>query len=491
MKRYIPHILIFAALAPVASYAARPLGRISASQTKARKVGDELQVTASLRLDSLHLGSNNQIYVTPVVETPGGDTRLLPSVLVNGRNMHYAYERGSMPKEKGLDYTIAYEVRRHNGKPQSLEYKMTTPMQSWMMNSDASVRFMVDTCGCGHAYGTSAGDPVPLNLNPAPRMRLAYITPAVTELPVAIHEGKARVQFEVDRTELHDTPYVCRNGKRIDNREQLGVIEDSVRYALSDPNVEIASIRICGYASPESPYLHNEELATGRSRSLAEYVGRRFSLPSEKCTYSSVPENWGEFRDMVLSATDITDTQRRDLLALIDRPVYGPSDYDAKERELKTSPKFADLYRSKILPEWFPKLRCTKFEISTRLKPLSDQKLAEIIKTRPELLSLNQMFRVARLYPEGSKEFNDIIEIANRHYPSDEVANLNAAVASIQRGDLDKAAALLAKAGDTPEADNARGVLEANRGDFAKAAEYFAKAGNLPEAVKNKALLDE
>ena len=476
---------------PIAADAARPLGKISTTQTKARKVGDELQVTACLNLDSLHLGGNNQVYVTPIVELPGAESQVLPSVLINGRNMHYAYERGSMPKDKGRDYTIAYEVRRHNGKAQSLDYKMTTPMQPWMMNTDASLRFVVDTCGCGHAYGSSAGDPSPLNLNPAPRMRLAYITPAVTELPVTVHEGEARVQFEVDRTELHDKPYVCRNGKRIDNREQLAVIEDSVRYALSDPNVEIASVSICGYASPESPYMHNEELATGRSRSLAEYIGRRFSLPAEKCTYSSVPENWAEFREMVLKANDITDTQRRDLLELIDRPAYGASDYDAKERELKTSPKFADLYKSKILPEWFPRLRCTKFQIKTRLKPLSDEKLAEIIKTRPELLSLNQMFRVARLYPEGSKEFNDVIEIASRYYPSDEVANLNAAIACMQKGNLDGASRLLAKAGDTPEAENARGVLAANQGDFVKAMEYFVKAGNLPEALKNKALLEE
>lgn len=491
MRRYIPYILMIAALLPATVQAARPMGKVATENARARKVGDELQVKARLNLDSLHLGGNNQIYVTPIVEVPGGESKVLPSVLVNGRNMHYAYERGSMPREKGRDYTIAYEVRRHNGKAQSLDYATVTPMQTWMMNPAAAIRFVVDTCGCGHAYGSSAGTPTPLHLNPAPRMRVAYITPAVTEQPVVVHEGEARVQFEVDRTELHDKPYVCRNGKRIDNRAQLALIEDSVRYALSDPNVEITSIGICGYASPESPYMHNEELATGRSRSLAEYIGRRFSLPKEKCTYSSVPENWGEFRQMVLDATDITPAQRRDLLELIDRPAYGASDYDAKERELKTSPKFAELYKTKILPEWFPKLRCTKFYINTKLKPTSDEKLAEIIRTRPELLSLNQMFRVARLYPEGSKEFNDVIKIANRYYPNDEVANLNAAIADIQKGDMDSAERLLKKAGNSPEAENARGVIAANAGDFEKAIGHFNNAGNLPEALKNKALLEE
>lgn len=491
MRRYIAYTTLLLALVCGLAYAGRPIGKISPRDTKVRKVDNELVVKSTLSLDSLHLGANNQIYVTPIIESPSGQSEVLPSVLVNGRNMHYAYERGSMRRDNVPDYKIGYEVRRHNGKPQSLDYKASVPAQSWMLDPSASIRFVVDTCGCGHAYGSSAGTPEPLGLNPAPRMRLTYITPAVTEQPVAIHEGQAQVQYEVDRTELHAEPYVCRNGRRIDNRAQLAVIEDSVRYALSDPNVEIARINICGYASPESPYMHNEELASGRSRSLSEYIGKCFQLPADKSTYTSVPENWVDFRKMVTDATDITEAQRRDLLELIDRPAYGASDYDAKERELKTSPKFAALYRSKILPDWFPKLRCTKFEIRTRLKPTSDQKLAELIETHPQMLSLNQMFRVARLYPEGSAEFNHVIAIARKYYPDDTVANLNAAVAALKAGELKTACEYLSKAGDSPEAENARGVLAAAEGNFEQAIKYFDAAGNLPEALKNKALLEE
>ncbi|MDE6170955.1 MAG: hypothetical protein K2F68_07350, partial [Duncaniella sp.] len=319
---------------------------------------------------------------------------------------------------------------------------------------------------------------------------LTYVTPQVTELPVAIHEGRARVQFEVDRTELHTTPYTCRNGQRIDNREQLRIIDDSVAYALSDPNVEIASIGICGYASPESPYMHNEYLATNRSRALAEYLAGRYSLPAERCTYSSVPENWGEFREIAESATGITDSQRADLLSLIDRPAYGASDYDEKERELKTSPKFARLYRSLILPEWFPRLRATKFTISTRLRPMSDEQLASVIAKTPALMSLNQMFRVARLYPEGSPEFNSVIATALTYYPDDTVANLNAAVAAIKSGDLDRASLYLARSDKSPEAENARGVLAAHEGDYEAARRHFEAAAPLPEAVRNIALIN-
>lgn len=490
MIHYIYKLLLIFMLLPVTVQAVQREKKLSVSNFKLYKAGGEIQLAADLVLDSLHLSGNRQIYVTPVIEGPGEQAVFLPAVLINGRNMHYAYLRGNMPRKKNAGYDIVYEVKRDNGKVQTLHYKAQVPVEPWMYKPDAALRLVVDTCGCGQDLGSSE-DVIPLPLNPVQRMYLAYHTPEVAALPVTIHEGRARIQFEVDRTELHVSPYKCRSGQLIDNRAQIKMIEDSVNYALANENVEIAAIDICGYASPESPYIHNDYLATNRSRALAEYIGKRYNLPADKCHYSSVPENWAEFKEQVQKAGDITSRQREDLLQLIDRPAYGASDYDAKERELKTSDKFRQLYFGKILPEWFPLLRCTKFAISTRLKPLSDEALAEVIRKNPELMSLNQMFRVARLYPEGSEQFDEVIEIARKYYPEDPTANTNAAVAAMKRGDRETAARLLEKAGDLPEANNARGVIATGNGEMEAALQFFEAAGNLPEAAKNKALIEE
>ena len=483
MKRItsIYSLLLAAMVIPVAVAAA------SAGITRNidfHRAGADMRVAMELVLDSLELGANHQLFVTPVLHSGAADSArvVLPTVLLNGRNMHYAYERGSLRREIVDSYDLTAEVWRHNGSSQSVSYSETTPLRPWMYGPKAFLSIVYDTCGCGVPAGREIVK-IPLGL--IPQMRYTYLTPEVTELPVAIHEGEARVQFEVDRTELHPEPYTCRSGQRIDNREQLAIIYDSIRYATSDPNVEIARIDICGYASPESPYSHNDYLATNRSRALAGYIGERFSLPADKCAYSAVPENWGEFREMVVSSSEITPQQRADLLELIDAPAYGPSDYDAKERTLRTDPRFARLYRSLILPKWFPRLRATRFAISTRLKPMSDEQLARIIETDPQMMSLNQMFRVARLYPEGSPEFNRVIGIALKYYPESPVANLNAAVAAIAAGDFDTAATLLEKGGDSPEAENARGVVATRNGDFDAARAHFEKALPLPAASKN------
>lgn len=460
-----------------------------------RRNGDILEVKTDIVLDDLRLKNNQQFYISPVITDNDGHIVTLPAVLVNGRNMQLAIDRNILKEATERHPDILFSVKRENGKPQTLSYITRTPLERWMIKPGTSISFPVDSCGCGIDLGSAPGPGKLLNLNPAAGMRLAYITPSVTELPVAVHEGKARVQFEVDRTELHEQPYRTRNGQRIDNRKELKIIDDSIHYSLTDPNVEIASVEMVGYASPESPYLHNEELATGRSRALAEYVARRYNLPRDAAHYDAVPENWEEFREIAANSNEITEQQRKDLLELIDAPVYGPKDYDAKEKTLKTDPRFSKLYKELILPKWFPVLRATKFQIKTRLKPLSDDKLAEVILKTPEKMSLNQMFRVARLYPEGSPEFNKTIGIALENYPDDPVANLNAAITLLTQkdpsdDDKTRAAAYLEKAGDTPEAENARGILATYRGDFDSARTHFEKAGNLPEATINLKMLE-
>ena len=473
-----------------------PAGIIASSNARPKMANIEfspingsLDLKMDIVLDSVKLKANQQLLVTPVIEDGKGASEAFPTILVNGRNMHYAYERGSLNPKLFLNYDISKELRRENGKKQSVAYSASTPLKSWMYGTDARIRLSYDTCGCGKYAGSDAMPPIPLDLNPYKKMRPAYLTPSVTELPVQIHEGKARVQFEVDKTVLHASPYICRNGQRIDNREQLKVITDSIEYALSDPNVEIARVDITGYASPESPYDHNDYLATNRSKALSEWIGDRYKLSRDVTNYSAVPENWAEFREQVLASKELTDKQRSDLLALIDRPCYGPSDYDQKEKELKTDPKFAKLYKTTILPKWFPILRTTKFAISTRLKPMNDEKLAEIIKTHPEQMSLNQMFRVARLYPEDSPEFQQTIATALRFYGDNEEANTNAAADAVKRGDYEAAEGFVAKSGSNPQAENIRGILAAKRGDFEAARKHFDNASPLPEARENRALL--
>lgn len=485
--------VMMAAAAALPAAAGDVKGSVSTDAFEVSRSDDRLRVSFRVVMDSLTLGRNDQLYVTPRLDAAGFD-EWLPSLLISGRNMHYAFKRGSVRPETA----IVGEVRRLNGKEQAYEYTYSLDAQPWMDPASMSVELFTDPSGCGCKTGDRdliyAHQPLPqapemqtAALDHVPLLVATYLTPAVTEMPVSIHEGKARVQFEVDRTELHATPYRTKNGRLIDNRAALKVIDDSVQYALSDPNVEIAEIEVVGYASPESPYVHNRDLASGRSAALAGWLAEKYNLSHPR--FDFVAENWAEFDSIVRKAADITEQQRADLLALIEAPAVTPADYDAKEATLKTDRRFADLYKSKILPEWFPILRATTFRIKTKLKPMTDEQMAAIVEKNHRMMSLNQLFRVARLYEEGSADFNRIIQYAIDNEPLNPEANTNAAVAAIQRGDYAEAAAYANHAGDSPEARNVRGILAAYAGDYDEARRHFRAAAPLPAAAKNLTLL--
>jgi Flp pilus assembly protein TadD len=98
-----------------------------------------------------------------------------------------------------------------------------------------------------------------------------------------------------------------------------------------------------------------------------------------------------------------------------------------------------------------------------------------MIRTRPQLLSLNEMFLVADTYVKGSDEFKYVFDVAARLFPQDATANLNAGAVEIEAGAYDAAIARLGRL-STPEAYNDLGVAYARQGDLTAAEANFRKA---------------
>lgn len=121
------------------------------------------------------------------------------------------------------------------------------------------------------------------------------------------------------------------------------------------------------------------------------------------------------------------------------------------------------------------------------------EEAARIIQTRPQKLSLNEMYLVSQLYEPGSTEFDRVFDIAVRMYPEDPTANLNAANIAIADGVYDKAEAYLDKTGELPEAIHARGVLALLRGEYDRARELLeqALALGVEEAAHNLGELEK
>jgi hypothetical protein len=78
---------------------------------------------------------------------------------------------------------------------------------------------------------------------------------------------------------------------------------------------------------------------------------------------------------------------------------------------------------------------------------------------------MEEMYKVAMSYEEGSDGWLDALMIAVKRYPDDETANLNAACGCVMTKRLNDAKKYLKKAGNSDEAQYVGNVIRAMEGD--------------------------
>lgn len=157
------------------------------------------------------------------------------------------------------------------------------------------------------------------------------------------------------------------------------------------------------------------------------------------------------------------------------------SDYPIEKR----NDRFRQLFPADydwLLKNVYPWLRHTDYLIKYTVRHYSDvEEIKKVIGTRPQNLSLDEFYLLAQSYPVGSPEYNEVFEVAVRMYPAEPVANLNAANSALSRGDMANAERYLLKAGDSADADYARGMFYAKKKDYDRAITYLEKC-NTPKA---------
>ena len=426
---------------------------------KVEQTDHNLVVDLTLNMDSLHLRSNQRLVFTPIVRSTGGQERTMPQIIVNGRKQDISYKRYAHK-----DYPDdAQVVRRKNGTAQSYEYNAIVPYEEWMKNADVVIA--EDLCGCGNV---EEQDQTVIQRLRTPYM--AYLRPKAEARKARTEEGRAFIDFPVDKTTLYPD---YRNNPR-----ELDKIVNTINLVKEDKNVSITGIEIHGYASPEAPYNYNARLAEGRAKTLTDHVRRLVNLEDRLVKVTSTPEDWDGLREAVLSSNL---EHKQEILDIIDDNKLTP---DTRERKIKSN--YPKEYRF-MLDTYYPALRHSDYVVSYTVRPFSVEEAKEILRTKPKQLSLEEMYLVAQTYEPGSDEFNEVFQTAVRLYPEDETANLNAACAEIERGDYEAASRYLAKAGNSPYAAHARGVMAMKQGNDDEARRQFtiAAQGGVKEAQQN------
>lgn len=483
--------LLFAAFA-LLSLAAAPAtaqhgpvrqGNITVQMNRLAQRGDSLYVDMDIATDGKNVPSRMSADFTPILSS-GDNAYELPKISVMGRNNFKNFRRAqalmSRREHASYDPHAPYAVVRDYKGDQRVNYELTVPYEPWMSSAQLTLR--KEDCGCGKSRTTETrllANKVDLekiivieryDMKPA----LAYIRPAAEPVKERSVECEAYLDFAVGRTALD--PAFGRNASEIE--KIVAAFED----VKGDEDVTLRGVSLSGYASPEGSIALNERLSEGRANALKKYLMARYDYPASFYATHFGGEDWEGLAKLV----EASDMQYKDeVLALIaDVPV-------AQNREAKLMALRGGVPYKRMLRELFPKLRRVVFRADYEVRQFDVEEARVVVKTRPQNLSLNEMFLVADTYEAGSPEFDELFETAVRLFPDDPTANINAAVAALGRRDFAGAERYLGRVrvrSRIPEYDNAMGLLTALREqDLDKAEEYFRAAheAGLAAATRN------
>ncbi len=438
-------------------------GKVSVLNKEVKKTDGKVNVSMDLRLDDLNLKSNNGAVIIPMIVNED-DTVKLPAMEVMGRKRYIYYQRNAKTATESPLIVEKY----NDGEVQTLHYSYSTPYKSWMENSQLVIG--QDACGCNQAIvekgllqnvGEALAGPM--------KLCYAYMQPQAEPVKTRSEKGSAKLNFVVNKSDI--------NTDLANNKSELEKMRQTIDLVKNDTDVHITSITLHGYASPDGKYANNKRLASNRTKAVYDYLRKLYPVEEKLIKFSSTAEDWQGVMDYL----EQNDVPEKNAALKIIASSLSP---DAKEQRMAAKAGEAYLYLKENV---FPQLRRTEYTVNYDVRNFNLEEARQLITTQPQKLSLNEMYTVANSYDKGSKEYNEVFDVAVKMYPNDELANLNAAYSAIDRGDTVSAEQYLKKAGNRPQTDNAYGAVAVLKEDYQEAQSYFQKAADagLEEAKAN------
>lgn len=456
--------LLTALLLPVMAMADNA-GSLHISRLNVNKGEEQLTLNMTLDPKAYRLKSSEIVNITPML-VAASDTLELPSLRIAGKQAWYSEVR----EGKATPFTLS-----RAGKGSPVDYSSTILFNDSFEESQVMLKADTTTiCNCRPAKEGI----IPIaNLNFrkfTPKLAYHYVAPSDSAEKIFNLSGKANIIFKVNRTEI-DWSYAG-------NYAELDTILRTINAVRDNRDATVEAIYLTGYASPEGSYANNVRLAKGRTEAVKEYVVKNSSFPASIYHTASVPEDWQGLREWLESSSI---PKKEAMIAFID-----DKNIPAETRNDIFKARFPEEYPF-LLANVYPSLRHTDYKITYKIRRYYDvEEIRQVMRTNPRNLSLNELFLLANSCEPGSEEYDEAFSLAARLYPDNLTANLNAANSAMNRGQYADAQRYLDRAGNSPEADYARGVLAMATGDIDRAEQWLikAKAGGIAEAQEG---LDE
>lgn len=455
------------------------LGNLSADNFKVvpnplEAEGGQVQATVNGMFPEQYMNRNAVVTVTPELRfTENGMQRA-----VKGQSATFQGE-----KVMGNDQVISYLLGGHYTMKTSFPYQSAMQQSDLYLTFDAKVgKKEVKVPAVKVASGVIATSELY-------HQTVKTASPCVAQDAFQrITEQKldANVKFLIQQAELRQSEL------------QSNSVQDFVKLlqqiARDQENLNLSSVEISAYASPDGGVKLNEQLANKRQQNTESFVRQQMKDANVEGGVASeyTAQDWEGFQELV-KASNIPD---KDVILRVLSMYQDPQE---REQQIKNMSQGFKELADGILPE----LRRARMTINYEVIGRDDEQIFDQYKKDVSKLSLEELVYAGIIAPTTAEK-EDILKTTARLYPKDARAYNNLAVLAMQNGNKEEAERYLQQAkaiADIPEANANLGLLALQAGDTKKAEDLISRSagayglaetlGNLHLAQGNYALAQQ
>lgn len=439
---------------------------------------DSLYITFDYEHPNMNVSANKAIYYTPFI---GDQERIkeLPSISLMGKFYLKNYDRKWAVKSKKQKRAFVAngktQVLTNNRKGQTYTYNAGVAYEPWMKNASLYIRN--EDCGCGKVIEKqteSVARIQPQQQEYTPSFFTAYIVPQVEMVKNRSVECEAVLDFIVGKSDL----ILDRNN----NAAEMMKIIETLNSIKNDDKVKVTAIDIYGYASPEGNIEANRLLSVDRALVLKSYLMSQYTYPASYYGAHFGYEDWD-------GLIKVLQTSGKPYAEAIINIIENTDDVYTRKSLIE---KYQNgVPYKEMLQRYYPPLRRVVFKASFEVDAFDIEEAKALVHTQPQYVSLNELYVVANSYDPHSAEFKEMFDIAAKTYPTNDVANINAAINAIENENYEQAQQYLLKVNARnalPQYINAKGIIAWKlHQDIDMARKLFeqAKADGLKEAENN------
>lgn len=436
----------------------------SGSRVERSLNGDSLVIELTVS-PSVKLRGQEMVYIFPrYVSADGKESVELEPVCISGKKRYKVIKRRKALHNQKAGQPGSGDVYSIDGlKEAPLTFKSSFPFERWMADGHVAVKERIYGCAeCGTDVhgGTAIVGNIPLFGER--NYTYDFIKPEKVEIKCYRDSLDCRVSFPVAHHELQ-------KGFG-DNRQELVKLAKFISENLTIKGAELREVNIRGYASPEGKFDYNKVLAERRTRSLSDYVTKEYPQLQKAAVYqvTGMGEDWEGLRTGIKGSSL---SNKEEILSIIDRYEID-TERETAIRKLDNGSTY-DI----LLKEFYPALRRTIFSMSLDIRPYTLEELPEVFMSKPECLSLYEMYQLAGLFVSRGEDPVHVYKKAYEQFPGDVVAILNYAHALLKyKEDADAALIILESVKDDSRALFPMAIAYNMKGDWRKAEELLKEA---------------